>query len=406
MYFILEYPFSSFSSISSCIFDIFEKHWIDCPHCYYENCCQTKPCKKGCFYQIICEKWKDISFQESDKYIVFYQQNILEKVENELIQSMNGNIDSKSILQYISQQKQDFQTFNTTWLQINHPYCHLFEYSTFSHQPISSLISILQILEPNFQFDKTIIEDCYKNFLQKNTNETNKIIHDFSIYQISQTEILKTEIEIKTLQNENILKTEIEIETLENENILETENEIVENENILETEIEKETENENVLETENEIVENENVLETEIETLENEKILETKNEIEIVENENVLETEIEILEKKIEIENPEIKNEVEIVEMEETQILENENTSIEIVKIEEKPIPKKTINPKINVKKEAEKRRKEKEAQKKKQAFKRRKIADFQQQLYIARYTKQKNRVKVLQKVISNIKKL
>jgi hypothetical protein len=344
MFFILEYPFSSFSSISSCIFDILEKHFIDCPRCIYEDCCQTKPCKKGYSYQIICEKWKDIAFQENDKYIVFYQQNILEKMESELIQSMNGNIDSKSILQYISQQKQDFQTFNTTWLQINHSNCCLFEYSSFSIQPISTFISILQILEPNFQFDKTIIENCYKNYLQKKTNETNKIIDDFSFYQISQKE---TEI---ILESES--QKEIEIETFQNEIVLENENQI-------ETEIEKE-----------------------IEFLEKEMNIEFQNE------------------------NPEIINEDRIVEMEETQILENENTSIEIVQMEETPISQKKINPKINAKREAEKKRKEKEALKKKQAFKRRKIAEFQQQLYIARYTKQKNRVKVLQQVISNIKKL
>jgi hypothetical protein len=220
MFFILEYPFSSFSSISQCIFDIFEKHSIDCPRCIYENCCQTRPCKKGYYYQVICEKWKDISFQENDTYFVFYQQNIVEKMENELIQSMNGNIDSKSILQYISQHKQNFQFFNTTWLQMNHSHCHLYEYSTFLLDPLSTLLSILQMMEPNFPFDKSMIENSYKKYIQNQIPPTNKIINDYSLYQISQKEIQQNEmVEIEIVETNIKIENESEIQTemVENE---------------------------------------------------------------------------------------------------------------------------------------------------------------------------------------------
>jgi hypothetical protein len=348
MFFILEYPFSSFSSISQCIFDIFEKHSIDCPRCIYENCCQTKPCKKGYYYQVICEKWKDISFQDKDTYIVFYQQNILEKMESELIQSMNGNIDSKSILQYISQHKQDFQLFNSTWLQINDSHCHVYEYSTFALDPLSTLLSILQIMEPNFPFDKSMIEDSYKKYIQNQISPKNQIIDDFSLYQISQNEIVETNIENEIVENN------LEIE---NENEIQTEN------------------------LQNEIVENNLEIETEIE----------------IENE---------IKEEIKTEIVEIINEERIVEMEENQILENEIQETQTIA---EPIVEKKNSPQ-QIKREMEKKKrdmqKKKEEMKKKQAFKRSKIAQFQQQLYIARYTKQKNRVKVLQKIISNIKKL
>jgi hypothetical protein len=344
MFFILEYPFSSFSSISQCIFDIFEKHSIDCPRCIYENCCQTKPCKKGYYYQVICEKWKDISFQDKDTYFVFYQQNIVEKMECELIQSMNGNIDSKSILQYISQHKQDFQFFNSTWLQMNHSHCHVYEYSSFALDPLSTLLSILQIMEPNFPFDKSMIEDSYKKYIQNQIPPTNKMIDDFSLYQISQKEIVENNLEIE-------IENEIETETLQNEIV----------ENNLENNLEIETE------IENEIKE------------------EIKTEI------------IEII------------NEERIVEMEENQILENEIQETQENQIIAESIVEKKNSPQ-QMKREMEKKKREmekkKKEMKKKQAFKRSKIAQFQQQLYIARYTKQKNRVKVLQQIISNIKKL
>ncbi len=216
MYILLFYPNSYFQNFEECIKDIFDKHDIQISFCYPKECCLSFPCKKGKFYNVYKEfdEIKEINKQNGNmKYVIFYQKNILQKIENDYFQMNDEEKNGLYFLKWIQQNKNEYQYFCENFINETNTSSFLFEYSEYEKSQLSLLYQLISFLEPNFIFDKNIIYQSLKKYEQNHTT--------FPNYQLLYSQFISIQ------SNETILK-----EIVENY-ITETNlNEIVENENI------------------------------------------------------------------------------------------------------------------------------------------------------------------------------
>ncbi len=167
MYHILIYPHSGFQNYQELFQEIFEKHNIENPFCDISNCCNTSPCNKGKFYQsfITFDSFSFIpKFKRNQKYLVLYQKNILQVLENAYMQDQTIEKSGSHFLNWIQQNKSQYSQFSTQYLQSTSKSVMYMDYSTFEKSPLPSILSIMKFLEPNFPFDQDIVFSCLKAF--------------------------------------------------------------------------------------------------------------------------------------------------------------------------------------------------------------------------------------------------
>ncbi len=87
---IIIYPQSSFYSFDLLLKEIYQFYSIPDSICVFEECCLTKPCKKGSTIQIYKNINLPYQVNTNEKYIVLYQNNILESIESELLKIQAG----------------------------------------------------------------------------------------------------------------------------------------------------------------------------------------------------------------------------------------------------------------------------------------------------------------------------
>ncbi len=277
MYHILIYPNSGFQNYQELFQEIFEKHNIENPFCDISNCCNTSPCNKGKFYQsfISFDSFSFIpKFKRNQKYLVLYQKNILQVLENAYMQDQTIEKSGSNFLTWIQQNKSQYSQFSSQYLQSTSKSVMYMDYQVFEKTPLQSLLSIMKFLEPNYPFDQNIIFTCFKVFDSFNGKPNyGKLYQDYLCIQSSIK--TKVETEVKT-EVEPEVKTEVETEVkTEVEPEVKTE---------VETEVKTEIETEVKIEIETEV---EPEIEPEVKTeIEPEVETEVKTEIEInLENE-------------------------------------------------------------------------------------------------------------------------
>lgn len=160
MYNIIIYPNSSFQNIEKLIVNIFENSEIDFKLCDIENCCQTNPCKLGNLYQLFKtkESFEHISkFRRNQKYLIFYQKNILEIVEKAYIQDNTIEKSGTDFLEWIQQNKLDYQSFSNRFLQSSSKSVLYIETSQYEKDQFQTVRNIISFLESKYPFDSDII---------------------------------------------------------------------------------------------------------------------------------------------------------------------------------------------------------------------------------------------------------
>ena len=217
MYHILIYPQSGFQTYQELFQEIFEKNGIENPFCDISNCCNTTPCNKGKFYQsfVSFESFSLIpKFKRNQKYLVLYQKNILQVLENAYMQDQTIEKSGSTFLSWIQQNKSQYSQFSSQYLQSTSKSVMYIDYQTFEKTPLQSILSIMKFLEPNFPFNQDIVFTCFKAFDQLNGKPNySKLYRDYLSIQ-SETKEAETE----TANPESETETQnIEIETNETE---------------------------------------------------------------------------------------------------------------------------------------------------------------------------------------------
>jgi hypothetical protein len=229
MYHILIYPQSGFQNYQELFQEIFEKNGIENPFCDISNCCNTTPCNKGKFYQsfVSFDSFSSIpKFKRNQKYLVLYQKNILQVLENAYMQDQTIEKSGSTFLSWIQENKSQFSQFSSQYLQSTSKSVMYIDYQTFEKTPLQSILSIMKFLEPNFPFNQDIVFTCFKAFDQLNGKPNySKLYRDYLSIQseTQEAEIETQNIEIETNETETpnlkseTQEAETEIQNTENE---------------------------------------------------------------------------------------------------------------------------------------------------------------------------------------------
>ena len=214
MYHILIYPQSGFQNYQELFQEIFEKHGIENPFCDIYNCCNTTPCNKGKFYQSFVS-FESFSltpkFKRNQKYLVLYQKNILQVLENAYMQDQTIEKTGSTFLSWIQKNKSQYSQFSSQYLQSTSKSVMYMDYQTFEKTPLQSILSIMKFLEPNFPFNQDIVFTCFKVFDQLNGKPNySNLYKDYLSIQISENELNET-------NEQEIQEAESEIQNVENE---------------------------------------------------------------------------------------------------------------------------------------------------------------------------------------------
>jgi hypothetical protein len=195
---IIIYSQSSFYSFDSLLKEIYQFYNIPDSICVYEECCQTKPCKKGSIIQIYKNITLPYTLDPHEKYIILYQNDILQNIESELlkIQSKESEFSATQFLKCIQNEKKKYLFFCQSFIfnQTNHENYQIIEYNQYKVNELDELKKILKYLNPYFDFQS--------NYLSKILFKNN--------YSIDYTQYLKTNIMNTTSLNQPILKEEDE----------------------------------------------------------------------------------------------------------------------------------------------------------------------------------------------------
>ncbi len=193
---IIIYPQSSFYSFDSLLKEIYQFYNIPDSICVYEECCQTKPCKKGSMIQIYKNITLPYTLDSHEKYIILYQNDILQNIEGELlkIQSKESEFSATQFLKCIQNEKKKYLFFCQSFIfnQTNHENYQIIEYNQYKVNELDELKKILKYLNPYFDFQS--------NYLSKILYKNN--------YSIDYTQYLKinistTQPSVQTIQNNN-----------------------------------------------------------------------------------------------------------------------------------------------------------------------------------------------------------
>ncbi len=319
------------------LFDIFEKNNLQVNSCLYNECCKNIPCKKGCFFQIHNNPLIDLIYNKDDKYLIIYENNLVEKMEKCFLNDKNNELNYKNILEFIKLNKNFYKNFTDKWLKIKYSNIYLLDITTIENNYNQKIQNIFNFFYPNHYLKKSVINPIFKKYYNAlsyyNSQKINWIIQ---INNLNQNNILENELKendelITTLEEKNILESDDLITTLEENNILENElkenNDLtttLEENNILENELKENDDLTTTLE-ENNILENElkenKDLENEIE--ENNKI----NNIFVQNNLIKKKYEVTLIKEKMSSiydEETEVNNEIKIENTQETIVKTND----------------------------------------------------------------------------------
>ncbi len=179
MYNIIIYPNSSFDNIEKLIVNIFESSGIEFKLCEIENCCQTNPCKLGNLYQLF--KTKESfdyiqKFRRNQKYLIFYQKNIVEVAEKAYIQDNTIEKNGTDFLEWIQQNKLEYQSFSSRFLQSSSKSVMYVETSQYEKDQFTTIRNMISFLESKYPFDSELIFKSIKWFEQNYANNNTNIL--------------------------------------------------------------------------------------------------------------------------------------------------------------------------------------------------------------------------------------
>ena len=144
---IIIYPQSSFYSFDTLLKEIYQFYSIPDSICVYEECCQTKPCKKGSILQIYKDIHLPYQINPSEKYIILYQNNILENIESELLKIQAGQTEFSptQFLRCIQNEKKKNLFFLQSFIfnQLNSTNYLLVEYNQYKLNELDELKKFL-----------------------------------------------------------------------------------------------------------------------------------------------------------------------------------------------------------------------------------------------------------------------
>jgi hypothetical protein len=202
MFYIILYKHCLFDKILIYIHEICKIHDIPFTLCIYGECCKdTIPCKKGAFYQVFKEYTQYQRNQEEeigDRYLVFYQKNILQKYEYDFM-NRNHQEDSISMTQFLlfmKEQQKYYQQFSEQWMIKSSPNKIIIDYHDFQTQPLKYTMDFLQFLYPHFLFDQSKIYQMIRNFEKEFTS--------ISYFHFIQNEILQKNKYVTNSSNQNM----------------------------------------------------------------------------------------------------------------------------------------------------------------------------------------------------------
>ena len=241
MFYIILYKHELFDKILIYIHEICKIHDIPFTICIYGECCKDSiPCKKGAFYQVFREytqfqkNKQDIEVNPylGDKYIVFYQKDILQKYESDFMNRNHQQQESEMIpmnqfLSFMKEQQKYYQQFCQEWILQESTHKIIIEYHDFQTQPLKCTMDFLQFLYPHFLFDQTKIYQMIRNFEKDFTS--------ISFFDSIQSHILEknkstinsnSNIMSSSEQNDNLMNIDSDIENIDIQH--EEDNDIIE----------------------------------------------------------------------------------------------------------------------------------------------------------------------------------
>jgi hypothetical protein len=165
---IIIYPQSSFYSFDLLLKEIYQFYSIPDSICVFEECCLTKPCKKGSTIQIYKNINLPYQVNTNEKYIILYQNNILESIESELLKIQAGQTEfsATQFLRCIQNEKKKNLFFLQSFIfnQTNNQNYLIVEYNQYKQNELDDLKKILQFLNPYFDFQSNYLSKIlYKN---------------------------------------------------------------------------------------------------------------------------------------------------------------------------------------------------------------------------------------------------
>ncbi len=165
---IIIYPQSSFYSFDLLLKEIYQFYSIPDSICVFEECCLTKPCKKGSTIQIYKNINLPYQVNTNEKYIILYQNNILESIESELLNIQAGQTEfsATQFLRCIQNEKKKNLFFLQSFIfnQTNNQNYLIVEYNQYKQNELDDLKKILQFLNPYFDFQSNYLSKIlYKN---------------------------------------------------------------------------------------------------------------------------------------------------------------------------------------------------------------------------------------------------